>query len=178
MKTRYFISFFVLAAICCIGLFYNPEQVLATLSNVNPADIAWVLTAAGLVLLMTPGLSFFYGGMVGKNTISNLEVRAKNKSNLDDTLDVFPCHCIGGISGMILTGVFAKDVGLYYGHTTTFYYHKVALVIVSVYTFVGSYILYKIIDKIVPLRVSLQNEIDRLDFTLHGETYKLKKNNC
>lgn len=76
---------------------------------------------------------------------------------------------------MILTGVFAKDVGLYYGHTTTFYYHKVALVIVSVYTFVGSYILYKIIDKIVPLRVSLQNEIDRLDFTLHGETYKLKK---
>ncbi|MFX8848626.1 ammonia channel protein, partial [Acinetobacter baumannii] len=38
--------------------------------------------------------------------ISNLAVRAKNKSNLDDTLDVFPCHGLGGIVGMILTGVF------------------------------------------------------------------------
>ena len=107
--------------------------------------------------------------------ISNLAVRAKNKSNLDDTLDVFPCHGIGGIVGMILTGVFAKDVGLYYGHTTTFFYHMVALVIVSAYTFGGSYLLYKITDKIVPLRVSLQDEIDGLDFTQHGETYKLKK---
>ena len=107
--------------------------------------------------------------------ISNLAVRAKNKSNLDDTLDVFPCHGIGGICGMILTGVFAKDVGLFYGHTTTFFYHMVALLIVSLYTFGGSYLLYKITDKIVPLRVSLQDEIDGLDFTQHGETYKLKK---
>jgi ammonium transporter, Amt family len=107
--------------------------------------------------------------------ISNLAVRAKNKSNLDDTLDVFPCHGIGGISGMILTGIFAKDVGLYYGHTTTFLYHMLGLVIISVYTFGGSYVLYKITDKIVPLRVSVEDEIDGLDYTQHGETYKLKK---
>ena len=107
--------------------------------------------------------------------ISNLAVRAKNKSNLDDTLDVFPCHGIGGISGMILTGIFAKDVGLYYGHTTTFLYHILALILVSVYTFGGSYLLYKLTDMIVPLRVSLQDEIDGLDYTQHGETYKLKK---
>ncbi len=107
--------------------------------------------------------------------ISNLAVRAKNKSNLDDTLDVFPCHGIGGISGMILTGVFAKDVGLFYGHTETFSYHLLALLIVSAYTFGGSYILYKITDALVPLRVSLQDEIDGLDYTQHGETYKLKR---
>jgi Amt family ammonium transporter len=107
--------------------------------------------------------------------ISNLAVRAKNKSNLDDTLDVFPCHGIGGISGMILTGIFAKDVGLYYGHTTTFFYHLLALVIVSVYTFFGSYILYKLTDLIVPLRVSVEEESDGLDYTQHGESYKLKK---
>ena len=107
--------------------------------------------------------------------ISNLAVRAKNKSNLDDTLDVFPCHGIGGIVGMILTGVFAKDVGLFYGHTTTFFYHMLTLVIVSIYTFGGSYLLYMITDKIVPLRVSLQDEIDGLDYTQHGENYKLKK---
>lgn len=107
--------------------------------------------------------------------ISNLAVRAKNKSNLDDTLDVFPCHGVGGIVGMILTGVFAKEVGLYYGQTSTFLYHLLGLAIVSIYTFGGSYLLYKITDFISPLRVSVQDESDGLDFTQHGETYKLKK---
>lgn len=107
--------------------------------------------------------------------ISNLAVRAKNKSNLDDTLDVFPCHGVGGIVGMILTGVFAKEVGLFYGQTTTFIYHLLGLAIVSIYTFGGSYLLYKITDFISPLRVSIQDESDGLDFTQHGETYKLKK---
>lgn len=109
------------------------------------------------------------------SVISNLAVHTKNKSKLDDTLDVFPCHGVGGICGMILTGVFAKDVGLYYGHTTTFLYHLLALVIVSVYAFGGSYVLYKITALIVPLRVSVQDEMDGLDYTQHGETYKLKK---
>ena len=107
--------------------------------------------------------------------ISNLAVRAKNRSNLDDTLDVFPCHGLGGIVGMILTGVFAKDVGLFYGHTTTFLYHLLALVVVSVYSFGGSYLLYIITDKIVPLRVSEEDELEGLDFTQHGERYKIKK---
>ncbi len=107
--------------------------------------------------------------------ISNLAVRAKNKSNLDDTLDVFPCHGIGGIVGMLLTGIFAQGSGLYYGHYEIFLYHLLALVIISVFTFGGSYILYKITDAIVPLRVSVQEEIDGLDYTQHGETYKLKK---
>jgi Amt family ammonium transporter len=107
--------------------------------------------------------------------ISNLAVRAKNKSNLDDTLDVFPCHGIGGIVGMIMTGIFAKDVGLFYGHTTTFLYHMLALVIVSAYSFGGSYLLYIITDRIVPLRVSEEDELEGLDFTQHGERYKIKK---
>ena len=106
--------------------------------------------------------------------ISNLAVRAKNRSSLDDTLDVFPCHGVGGIVGMILTGVFAKDVGLYYGHTHTFFYHMLALVIVSVFSFGGSYILYIITDKIVTLRVSEEDEMEGLDFTQHGERYKVK----
>jgi Amt family ammonium transporter len=107
--------------------------------------------------------------------ISNLAVRAKNKSSLDDTLDVFPCHGIGGIVGMIMTGIFAKDVGLFYGHSATFLYHMLALVIVSVYSFGGSYLLYIITDKIVPLRVSAEDEMEGLDFTQHGERYKIKK---
>src|SRR5580704_2444127 len=70
MKTRYVISFSILAFICCLGVFYNPAQAaVAANSGLSAADIAWMLTSAGLVMLMTPGLSFFYGGMVSKKNI-------------------------------------------------------------------------------------------------------------
>lgn len=128
-----------------------------------------ITPAAGFVTVPQALFIGFFSSVV-----SNLAVRAKNRSNLDDTLDVFPCHGVGGIMGMILTGVFAKDVGLYYGHTTTFLYHMLALVIVSVFSFGGSYILYFITDKIVPLRVSEEDEHEGLDFTQHGERYKIK----
>lgn len=140
---------------------------------------ACIGAVVGLVAI-TPGAGFvslphaLFIGFISA-IVSNLAVSAKNRSNLDDTLDVFPCHGLGGIVGMLLTGVFAKDVGLYYGHTETFLYHLLALIIVTVYTFGGSYLLYKITEKIVPLRVSKQEEIDGLDYTQHGEVYKLKK---
>lgn len=143
---------------------------------------ACIGAVVGLVAI-TPGAGFvsiphaLFIGFISA-IISNLAVGAKNRSNLDDTLDVFPCHGLGGIVGMVLTGVFAKDVGLYYGETETFLYHLLGLAIVTVYTFGGSYILYKITDKLVPLRVSKQEEIDGLDYTQHGEMYKLKKPNA
>jgi Amt family ammonium transporter len=98
-------------------------------------------------------------------------VSAKNKSGLDDTLDVFPCHGIGGICGMILKGFFAKDVGLFYGQTETFLFHILTLVIVSVFTFGGSYVFYKITALIVPLRLRVGDEQEGLDHTRHGEVY-------
>lgn len=97
-------------------------------------------------------------------------VRLKTKAGIDDTLDVFPCHGLGGIVGMLLTAVFAKDVGLAYGQTSTFLYHLLALVIVSVFTFGGSYLLFMLTDRILPLRVSPHEESEGLDLTQHGET--------
>ena len=104
------------------------------------------------------------------SVISNLAVHWKSKSTLDDTLDVFPCHGVGGMVGMIATGVFAKDVGLTSGQTTTFLYHLLALVIVAAYSFIGSWVLYKITDMIIPLRVSEEQELIGLDISQHGET--------
>jgi Amt family ammonium transporter len=106
--------------------------------------------------------------------ISNMAVSTKNKSNLDDTLDVFPCHGVGGICGMILTGVFAKDVGLVYGETKTFVMHIIGLVIVSAYAFVGSYLLLLLTNKISRLRVSEEEEDMGLDLSQHGESYGRK----
>ncbi len=104
------------------------------------------------------------------SVISNLAVHWKTKSTLDDTLDVFPCHGVGGMVGMVATGIFAKEVGLTSGHVTTFLYHMLALVIVAVYTFGGSWILYKVTDMIIPLRVTREQEVQGLDLSQHGET--------
>lgn len=124
-----------------------------------------ITPAAGYV---TVGASLFIGTVAA--IVSNLAVHWKSKSNLDDTLDVFPCHGMGGIVGMILTGVFAKDVGLVYGTSTTFLNHLLALVIVGAYSFFGSYLLYLITDLFIPLRVPEDQEEVGLDLSQHGET--------
>jgi len=106
--------------------------------------------------------------------VSNLAVYYKQRTSLDDTLDVFPCHGVGGIVGMILTAVFAKDVGLVSGQTQTFFYHLLALVIVAVFTFGGSYAIYKITGMITRLRVSPEDERLGLDLSQHAETVEPK----
>ncbi len=123
-----------------------------------------ITPAAGFV---TVGQSIFIGFVA--SMISYVAVKLKSKTNIDDTLDVFPCHGLGGIVGMILTGVFAKDVGLIYGDATVFIHHILALVIVSVFTFGGSYLLYMLTDYILPMRVTEEQEERGLDLTQHGE---------
>ncbi|MCO6430307.1 MAG: ammonium transporter [Deltaproteobacteria bacterium] len=124
-----------------------------------------ITPAAGFVSV---GASVFIG--TAASLISNLAVHWKSRSTLDDTLDVFPCHGVGGIVGMILTAVFAKDVGLLSGESATFVHHIYALGIVSVFTFFGSYLLYKLTDLIIPLRVNAAQELQGLDLSQHGET--------
>ncbi|MBV8677535.1 MAG: ammonium transporter [Planctomycetaceae bacterium] len=104
------------------------------------------------------------------SVVSNLAVHWRTRSDLDDTLDVFPCHGVGGMVGMVCTGIFAKGVGLTSGHTTTFLYHLLALVIVGSYTFFGSWVCYKLTDLIIPLRVTEEQEVAGLDLSQHGET--------
>ena len=104
------------------------------------------------------------------SVVSNLAVHWKTKSTLDDTLDVFPCHGVGGMTGMVLTGVFAANVGLTSWKYETFLYHLAALVIVAVFSFGGSWLLYKITDMIIPLRVSTEQESLGLDLSQHGES--------
>jgi Amt family ammonium transporter len=124
-----------------------------------------ITPAAGYVDV---GASLFIGTVA--SIVSNYAVTLKSKTSLDDTLDVFPCHGLGGLVGMILTAVFAKDVGLIYGNVDVFLTHLKAIVVVCSFTFVGSYALYKIVNMIVPLRVSAYQEEIGLDVSQHGET--------
>ncbi|MBC6611558.1 ammonium transporter [Hymenobacter sp. BT507] len=125
-----------------------------------------ITPAAGYV---QSGHSIFIG--VISSLISYAAVHWKNsRTTLDDTLDVFPCHGLGGIVGMLLTGVFADKVGLIHGSATTFGYHVLALVIVVAYTFVGSWILLKITASVFGLRVKPADEDLGLDLSQHEES--------
>ena len=128
-----------------------------------------ITPAAGFVSIPH---SIFIG--VAASIASNVAVHRRSRSTLDDTLDVFPCHGIGGIVGMILTGVLARDVGLLWGHTTTFMYHMVALGIVSAFSFFGSLALFRLTDWILPIRVTAEQEAVGLDLSQHGEFIELE----
>jgi Amt family ammonium transporter len=104
------------------------------------------------------------------SVISNLCVHLRTKSTLDDTLDVFPCHGVGGMVGMVATAFFAGTTYLAKSRSETIMYHMLALVIVASYSFFGSLILYKITDMIIPLRVTPEQEAEGLDLSQHGET--------
>lgn len=109
--------------------------------------------------------------------ISRLLIEWRTKSNIDDTLDVFPSHGVGGMVGMLLTGVFAHSAingavetnGLFYGETGLFTAHVIGLVGASVFILVLAFVLLKVTDLITPLRVSAHEEAEGLDLSQHGE---------
>ncbi|NVJ18308.1 ammonium transporter [Myxococcus sp. AM010] len=141
----------------------------------KPSAMGACIGAVVGLVAVTPAAGFITVGqslVVGlvASFVSNAAVHFKNRTSVDDTLDVFPCHGLGGVVGMVLTGVLAKDVGLIHGETRTFMMHMLALVLVSVFSFAGSFLLYKVVDRIVPLRVTREHEEEGLDLSQHGET--------
>ena len=149
----------------------------------KPSVMGFCIGAVVGLVAITPGAGFvgipqsiFIG--VFAAIVSNVAVHFKQKSTLDDTLDVFPCHGIGGIVGMILTGVFATKAvnsagndGLLYGNVDFFLTQLKAMLIAVSYSFVVSFLIFKFINLIQPLRVSEEEEELGLDQTQHDEKY-------
>ena len=75
--------------------------------------------------------------------------------------------------GMILTAIFAQgeNASLLHGGFSVFGHHMMALVLVSVFTFGGSYLLFKLTNLIIPIRVSEESEDIGLDLSQHGEKF-------
>jgi Amt family ammonium transporter len=91
----------------------------------------------------------------------------KKAFGYDDSLDAFGVHCIGGIVGAILTGVFnVKEIS---NVDADLLVQIGAVVTTLVYSGVGSFIILKIIDMVIGLRVSEEEEREGLDVSLHGE---------
>ena len=102
--------------------------------------------------------------------------KIKRALRYDDTLDVFGIHCIGGIVGALLTGVFCAEAlggaGFGDGHASIgsqFMAQLTGVVATIVYTFVVSFVVLKILDAVMGLRVSEEDEQEGLDLALHDE---------
>jgi Amt family ammonium transporter len=149
----------------------------------KPSVLGFCIGAVVGLVAVTPAAGFvgipqsIFIGIVGA-VISNVLSHAFKLSRVDDTLDVFPCHGIGGMVGMLLTGVFASKAvnpagadGLFYGNPTFFFTQLKAMLIVVAYSFSVSYIIFKLIAFLLPLRVSEEEEELGLDATQHDEKY-------
>ena len=93
-------------------------------------------------------------------------------------MDVFPCHGIGGMVGMLMTGLFATKAvnaagndGLFYGNAAFFLTQLKAMAIAVGYSFIVSFLIFKFINFILPLRVSSEDEEIGLDASQHNEKY-------
>jgi len=100
----------------------------------------------------------------------------KPKLGYDDSLDAFGVHCIGGIWGALATGLFASKAvnpdaanGLFFGDPKQFLVQCVAVAVTLAYSFVGTMIIYKVVDWIVGMRVTEKDEVMGLDLTQHNE---------
>jgi Amt family ammonium transporter len=118
------------------------------------------------VLIGTIGGALCYGGVL-----------LKTRLGYDDSLDVVGIHGLGGIWGAVSTGLFAsREInahganGLFFGNPSQLGIQFVAVLVTIVYVFALSYVLLKIIDKLIGLRVAKEDEISGLDLSQHDET--------
>ena len=112
MKRATPIPFALLVVLALAALFVKlPASKVPTGDPINSGDVAWMLTASALVLLMTPGLSFFYGGMVGfKNVVSTM---------LQSVVALGVISLVWVLVGFSLA--FGDDIGHFVGNPMTFF---------------------------------------------------------
>lgn len=132
-----------------------------------------ITPAAGFVTIPS---SLFIGTIAA--IISNVVVHWKSKTSLEDTLDVFPCHGVGGAVGMVMTALLANTAvnaanttgnGLLFGEFTLFKVHIIALGLTLAFIIAGSFLILKITDLISPMTVSSAEKKVGSDFSQHGE---------
>jgi len=136
---------------------------VAGLGTITPAS-GFVGPAGALVIGVTSGIVCFYAVQI-----------VKRRFKIDDSLDVFPVHGVGGVVGSILTGVFAAKSmgGLGLGEVTMLHQvgvQTLAVVVVAIWSALFSYLILKTLDKVMGLRVSEDEEVQGLDIILHEET--------
>ncbi|HEY3596286.1 MAG TPA: ammonium transporter, partial [Paraburkholderia sp.] len=139
----------------------------------KPSVLGIVSGAVAGLVAITPASGFVgVGGALAIGLLAGVicfwsATWLKHKLGYDDSLDAFGVHCIGGIVGALLTGVFAvKDIS---GLDASVLTQAKGVLTTVVYSGVVSFILLKIIDMVMGLRVTEEEEREGLDVILHGE---------
>ncbi|MDC1065222.1 ammonium transporter [Candidatus Pseudothioglobus singularis] len=141
---------------------------VAGLGTITPAS-GFVGPAGALVI-----------GIIAGYVCFNAVIIIKQKFKIDDSLDVFPVHGVGGICGTILVGVFAsKELGIFSGQggwsheaiviSNQLQIQFTAVVATAAYTAISTFIILKLVDLVTGLRVDSQTETQGLDLESHGE---------
>ena len=135
------------------------------------AGLVAITPAAGFV---TPAAGILIGGIAAAACYTAVKLRERMR--VDDALDVFPVHGIGGTVGALLTGIFATTAinaaaanGLAYGNPKQFAIQCLAVAASWVYTAIATFVILKVVMLLVPLRVTEREETLGLDVTQHAE---------
>ena len=136
---------------------------VAGLVAITPAA-GFVGPFSALVIGFAGGIICFYG------------IHLKSKFGYDDSLDVVGIHGLGGVWGALATGLFASKMinpdganGLFFGNPSQLWIQFVSVVATCVFSFVASFVLLKIVDSIIGLRVNDEDEEQGLDVSEHSE---------
>ncbi|HTK07173.1 MAG TPA: ammonium transporter [Ktedonobacteraceae bacterium] len=155
---------------------------LSWAENKKPSAMATATGAVCGLVAITPASGFVgpiasiaIGVIAGVVTYLMLFVRNKFLTRIDDTLDVWAAHGMGGLTGAILTGVFAEKAinsagnnGLLFGNPGQLWTQVLAVLVTLVYSFVVTFILLKLLSPL-GLRVTAADENEGLDLAVHGE---------
>jgi Amt family ammonium transporter len=148
----------------------NKPSVLGIVTGMVVGLVA-ITPAAGFV---TPMAAIVIGGVAAP--ISYYAIKLRQKSRLDESLDVWACHGMGGLWGALATGLFATKAvnpagadGLFYGNPNQFFIQAISAVVVIVFAFVVTYVIAAVLKRTLGLRVGDNEEEVGLDISEHGE---------
>jgi len=148
----------------------------------NPTVLGAASGAVAGLVAITPA-SGFVGPMaaifigLAAGFVCFLAINLKSKFGYDDSLDVVGVHGVGGTLGALATGLFASKAinpagndGLFFGNPGLLANQALSVVVAWVYSFVVTWVILKILDRTMGLRVSDEHELNGLDLSQHGET--------
>jgi len=154
-----------------IGWYLDGKPSLLGMLSGAVAGLVVITPAAGYVDV---GSSVVMGFLVG--ALCYFAVLLRSRAQIDESLDAFAIHGVGGSLGALLTGVFASTTvnpdisgGLVAGNLNQLIAQLLSVIAVVLYAFVVTYILVKLIDKLVGLRISEKEEYLGLDIAQHRE---------
>ena len=136
------------------------------------AGLVAITPAAGYVTPVASIIIGACGSILGFIFVSKI----KPKFGYDDSLDVFGVHGVAGITGALLTGLFATKAinpsaadGLFYGNPNQLAVQAITVAVAIVFSAIGTFIIFKLVDAVIGLRVETKDEYIGLDLTQHHE---------